>query len=83
MLTDAQTRKAVMFKDVRKQELTEVQDLRSAIEKEKKDKKDKKVKQREAAWEVIRENEVEKQRRLTKREEEKAAQNKLIEEGIK
>ena len=73
MVTEAQVRKESQFKDARKQELHEVHDLREAIEKEKRDKKDKRVKQREDAWTVIRENEVEKQRRLAKREEEKAA----------
>jgi len=73
MLSDAQTRKELQFKDVRTQELDEVNHLKEAIAKEKKDKKDKRAREREAAWEVIRENEVEKQRRLAKRDEEKAA----------
>lgn len=64
MLEEAQKRKEFQYKDVRKQELNEVSELREAIEKEKRDKKEKRVKEREAAWKVIRENEIEKEKRL-------------------
>jgi hypothetical protein len=50
-----------------------VSELREAIEKEKKDKKDKRVKEREAAWKVIRENEIEKEKRLAIKQKEKIA----------
>ena len=68
MIEESQKRKEFQYKDVRKQELTEASDIREAIAKEKQDKKDKRIKQREEAWKVIKENEIEKEKRLAKRE---------------
>ena len=67
MLEDAQKRKELQFKDARRGELTEVSELRDALEKEKRDKKDKRVKEREQAWKVIKENELEKEKRIAQK----------------
>ena len=64
MLLEAQGRKIRDFQAMRSEELDEVDKLRTDLRKEKADQLKKKQLEREACLKVIKENEVEKQRRV-------------------
>ena len=64
MLLEAQGRKIRDFQAMRSEELDEVDKLKSDLRKEKADLVKKKQLEREACLKVIKENDVEKQRRL-------------------
>ena len=80
MLMEAQRQKEEHYQKLRRLELEEVDKLKQAIEKEKNDKLEKKKKERQAAWKVIAENEVEKAKRLKEKEDDKKHQVELIKE---
>lgn len=71
MLVKAQEQKKMNFQAQRQNELKEVADLQQAIKQEKQDKIEKKKREREVAWKIIRENELEKEKRMQEKELEK------------
>lgn len=71
MLLEAQKKKITEFQSMRNNELTEVQNLREELNKEKMDKKQKKMTELEAAQRVIKENERERLQRMAEKEQQK------------
>lgn len=55
-----------------------MEQLQQALKKEKEDKISKKQKEREVAWKIIKENEIEKEKRMKDADLEKEKANKLI-----
>ena len=71
MLLEAKHKRMVEIQDLRNAEIHEVSELQTAIQQEKKDKLQRKLAERSAAWQVIKENEEEKKKKLDVKEKER------------
>ena len=80
MLLEAQGKKIRDYQDMRNKELVEVEELKEGLKKEKMDAIEKKKIEKANCLKVIKENDVEKIRRLGEQEKERRKQIKLQEE---
>lgn len=80
MLLEAQGKKIRDYQEMRNKELIEVEELREGLKKEKKDAIEKKKLERDACLKVIKDNDLEKLRRLEEQEKERKKQIKIQEE---
>ena len=83
MLLEAKHKRMVEIQDLRNAEIHEVSELQTAIQQEKKDKLQRKMAERSAAWQVIKENEEEKKKKLDVKEKERLEAVKMQEDYCK
>ena len=83
MLLEAKHKRMVEIQDLRNAEIHEVSELQTAIQQEKKDKLQRKLAERSAAWQVIKENEEEKKKKLDVKEKERLEAVKMQEDYCK
>ena len=80
MLLEAQGKKIRDYQEMRNKELIEVEELKEGLKKEKKDAIEKKKLERDNCLKVIKENDIEKIRRLGVQEKERKKEIKMQEE---